>query len=205
MLNNELNNETRPTKFVFVACKYVCSGYHSSWWQWVRSPSFKGDNLVLTCPWARQWISISSVYDLWPTLVFLPLAVASTFSQFSHSPLSWITLPSFSPPCLTFLKCARVCQSHFKSVSCFNLLNLFFPQPLHLISSPTPSYTLLICCRHPHGSWNVTNHVILYFVLSTISLSFPPRSFLLMFPPSLLSCRLISQFWAQVRKRIIFL
>lgn len=111
----------------------------------------------------------------------------STIVQVSHFPPSWFTLPSFSPPCLPFSKSAHVCQSHFKSVSCFNLLNLFFPQPLHLVSSPTPSYTLLSFCRHPHGSRNGTNHVILYFVLSAISLSFDVS-----IPASLLSCRLIS-------------
>lgn len=79
-------------------------------------------------------------------------------SQFFH--LLWILFCLYTAACSglpfalfsapsSFSKIRSLCQSHFKSVSCFNLLNLFFPQ---LISFPVPSNTLLIFRCHFHGS-----------------------------------------------------
>ena len=190
---------------------FVCRGFHPAWLQWV-CPS----NLMLTCPWTKQWISISSQSDLWPPspsyflfsvvhsslFSFTPL---QTFGHFQHS-LIYPSLLSLHPHFL-FWKSARVCQSHFKSVSCFNLLNLFvFFFRCRSTSTPLlpPSSTLLSLC-----SCHVTDHVIFFILSYQPSLSFlclhpsiPPS---LPFSPAVSSLAASSQFGAQVRKGIISL
>lgn len=110
---------------------------------------------------------------------------------------------------LFFTQPVSHCQSHFKSVSCFNLLNLIFPQlsdsfPLPLLPAshwiPPPPPPLR---HHPCRSCKMTARFIPYWLLSTISQfvwSFHPSSspcdclIFLCFLPS----------WAQIREGIIF-
>ena len=161
----------------------VCRGFHPAWLQWV-CPS----NLMLTCPWTKQWISISSQSDLWPPspsyflfsvvhsslFSFIPL---QTFGHFQHS-LIYPSLLSLHPHFL-FWKSARVCQSHFKSVSCFNLLNLFV---FFSVAAPPLLLSFLLpppCWVCAHVMWP-TMSSFLFCLISHLSLSFDVS-----IPPSL--------------------
>lgn len=116
-------------------------------------------------------------------------------SQFFH--LLWILFCLYTTACSglpfalfsapsSFSKIRSLCQSHFKSVSCFNLLNLFFfPQPRHLISFPVPSNTLLIFRCHFHGScFHPTMSSYIFSCLSS-HFCFPSTPFFWCVPPSL--------------------
>lgn len=137
-------------------------------------------------------------------------------SQFFH--LLWILFCLYTAACSglpfalfsapsSFSKIRSLCQSHFKSVSCFNLLNLFF-------STATPPHFLSRSFQHPVDfSMPFSrlvfppNHVILYFFLFIISFLFPIHPVLLMCPSLSIPCCLISYccLSAAKRKKWLFL
>lgn len=150
-------------------------------------------------------------HDLWPFLAWLPftfplscpLPCSCCFGiHLLFSVLQLLIDPvnlSFSPFPFTLShvsKSAHVCQSHFRSVSCFNLLNLFSPKL-------SDSVLYHVECLSPHRVWYgwpfhpilcPTNHLFwcshLSLFLSHRAVSSPSASSLL---------------WAQIRKGIITL
>lgn len=131
-------------------------------------------------------------------------------SQFFH--LLWILFCFYTAACSglpfalfsapsSFSKIRSLCQSHFKSVSCFNLLNLFF-------STATPPHFLSRSFQHPvdfsmpfSRLMFPPNHVILYFSLFIISFLFPIHPVHLMCPSLSISCCLISYCCLSAAKR----
>lgn len=140
---------------------------------------------------------------MWPLTFALYSSYPPVVSQSSWSSItSYLFI--FFLPVLFFSQPVSHCQSHFKSVSCFNLLNLIFPQLFNsfpLLLLPIPRW---IFFPSPCSLCDRTVHFILYLVLSPIS------HFVWSFHPSLLAARpshLSPRFfpsWAQIRKGIIF-
>lgn len=125
-------------------------------------------------------------------------------AAFSGLPFALFSAPS------SFSKIRSLCQSHFKSVSCFNLLNLFF-----FFSTATPPHFLSRSFQHPVDfSMPFSRlmfstqpcHPIFFLVYHLIFVSHPPRSFDVSLPLCLLlSHLLLLSFSCKKKKNRLFL
>lgn len=143
----------------------------------------------------------------------LPVQLVSCilFVSVIHKILVYLLVSTLSSPFSKSACSAILISNLFHVLIC--LICSFFLLLLYLISSPAPSYTLLICCRHSCRYCNPPCHPI--FCLINHLYFFPPRPFHLMFSsspsslplfyPAVSSLSASSQLQAQVRKRIISL
>lgn len=138
-------------------------------------------------------------------------------SQFFH--LLWILFCLYTAACSglpfalfsapsSFSKIRSLCQSHFKSVSCFNLLNLFFFHS-HATSFPFPFLPTPCWFFDAIFTARVSTqpcHPIFFLVYHLIFVSYPPRSFDVSLPLyPLLSHLLLLSFSCKKKKKIISL
>lgn len=135
--------------------------------------------------------------SIFPPFVDCFLFLCLRLFGFSLSLLSLARLPFPKSSCS-----ASLISSLFHVLIC--LIFFFPPQPRHLISFPIPSNTLLIFRCHFHSSCFPPSHVILYFVLFTISFLFPIHPFLLMRPSLPVSRCLISYCCLSAAKKGLF-
>lgn len=181
---------------------YVCSGFHSQCGDSRRDHDTE-----------RQPALCDLLFPL--LLIFVSFSILK--SQFFH--LLWILFCLYTAACSglpftlfsapsSFSKIRSLCQSHFKSVSCFNLLNLFFFHshatsfPFPFLPTPCWFFDAIFMARVSTQPC----HPIFFLVYHLIFVSRPPRSFDVSLPLYLLlSHLLLLSFSCKKKKNRLFL